>query len=89
VPAVERLGRVLGERPQREAEKLVDVQGAGLVLLVERAVLRLLGFAHQYAAVDQELAPLIVAVAGEQRVIEVEKSQAHVRPEFSVDETRT
>ena len=64
---------MLSERAQREAEILVDVQGAGDVLRVIGAVLRLVALAFQDAAIDQELAPLIVAVAGEQRVVEVEQ----------------
>ena len=83
VPGVERLGRVVGERPQRKAEEFVDVQRAGLVLLVERTVLRFVVGALEHAAIDQELAPLVVAVAGEQRVVEVEQGQAHERPEFT------
>jgi hypothetical protein len=64
-----------GERPQREAEVLVDVERACGVLLVVGLVLGFVGRAVQDAAVDQKLAPLIVAVAGEQRVVEVEKGE--------------
>ena len=85
VPALELCGGVRGERAQREAEELVDVERAGLVLLVVGAVLRLVGRALQHAAVDQELAPLVVAVAGEERVVEVEEGQAHARPEFNFE----
>ncbi len=85
VPAREVLGRVVGERAQREAEVLMDVERAGLVLLVVHAVLRLVGGALDHALVAHELAPLVVAVAGEQRVVEVEQGQAHERPEFNCE----
>jgi hypothetical protein len=42
----------------------VDVQRAGDVLLEVSAVLRFVGVALQHPAVDEELAPLVVAVAG-------------------------
>jgi len=62
-----------GERPKGEAEELVDVERAGHVLLVVGSILRLVLLAPQHALVDQELAPLIVAVASEQGVVEIEK----------------
>ena len=77
VPAGKLSAGVRGERPQGEAEELVDVEGAGGVLLVVGAVLRLVGLALEHAAVDQELAPLVVAVTREERVIEVEQGQPH------------
>ena len=77
VPALE-VGRLVrGERAQREAEELVDVERAGDVLVVVGAVLRLVALALEHAAVDEELAPLVVAVAGEERVVEVEQGQPH------------
>src|SRR5262249_28379157 len=78
VPALEVRGRVLRERAQREAEELVDVERAGLVLLVEGGVLRLVLFSREDAAVDQELAPLVIAVAGEQRIVEGEQGEVHL-----------
>jgi hypothetical protein len=42
-------------------------------LVVIGAVLRLVGRALEDAAVDEELAPLVVTVAGEQGVVEVKK----------------
>src|SRR5207249_10910634 len=46
-------------------------------LLVVCAVLRLVRLALENAAIDQELPPLVVAVAGKERVVEVEQGEAH------------
>src|SRR6185312_16042516 len=43
--------------------------------------LGLVGLALEDAAVHQELAPLIVAVASEERVVEVEQGEAHGAPQ--------
>src|SRR5436305_14098685 len=85
MPALELRRRVLGERPQREAEVFMDVERAGDVLVVIDAVLRLVDLALEHAMVDQELAPLVIAVAGKQRIVEIEQGQAHARPEFNCD----
>src|SRR3954467_8382003 len=77
MPAVELFARMRGQRPQGKAEILVDVELPGGVLLVVLAVLRLVGLARKHPTVDQELTPLIVAVASEQRVVEVEQREAH------------
>src|SRR5574341_318803 len=87
VPARELLRAVRGERTQREAEVLVDVERARLVLLVVLRILRLVLVARQHAAIDQELAPLVVAVAGEQRVVEVEQGQVHGSSERKASRT--
>src|SRR5256885_16947751 len=77
VPAREVPRGMLGQRSQREAEVFMDVERTGHVLLVVRAVLRLVGLAVENAAIDQELPPLEVAVAGKQRVVEIEQGEAH------------
>ena len=69
--------RMARERARAEVEELVDVERAGLVLLVELAVLRLVDVAVEHALLDQELRPLVVAVAGEQGVVEVEENEIH------------
>ena len=63
---------MLGERTQREAEVLVDIQCAGDVLLVVGAVLRFVRGALYDPAVHQKLSPLIVAVSREQGIVEIE-----------------
>src|SRR5437867_10613330 len=55
----------------------MDVERTGHVLLVVCAVLRLVRLALENAAIDQELPPLVVAVAGKERVVEVEQGEAH------------
>lgn len=58
----------------------MDVELAGLVLLVETAVLLLVFGGVDHRGVDQEPAPEVVAVAGEQGVVEVEQGQVHDVP---------
>ena len=65
------------QRLQLEIEKFVDVQRPRLVMLEELLVARFVDFAIEHAFVDQELSPLEIAVASEQRVIEVEQCEAH------------
>src|SRR5207245_159008 len=77
VPAPQVLRRVRGERAKREAEIFMDIERASDVLLVVGAVLRFVRLALEHSMVDQELAPFVVAVAAEQRVVEVEERQAH------------
>ena len=55
----------------------MDIKRAGDVLLVIAAVLRFVRLAIEHSMVDQELAPFVIAVAAEQRVVEVEEHQAH------------
>jgi hypothetical protein len=87
MPARELVGRVVGERAQGEAQVFVDVERAGDVLLVVDAVLRLVLRAVDHAPVAHELAPFVVAVAGEQRIVEVEQGQAHAARESNVSLT--
>src|SRR5690348_5437763 len=81
MPARQLLRRVLGERPQGEAEIFVDVERAGDVLLVIAPVLRLVVRAIEHAAIDEKLPPLVIAVPGEQRVVQVEEHEAHGAPD--------
>jgi hypothetical protein len=60
-----------------EGEELVDVQGAGLVLLVEPDVLGFLYLAVDDAFADQELRPLEIGVAGDEGVVKVEEGEVH------------
>src|SRR5882672_1056298 len=78
VPFVELPARVTRERGELEFEKLVDVEGALLVLQEKTVVLRFVFGALEHAALDQELRPLVVAVPREQRVVEVEERQFQV-----------
>ena len=82
-PVLELLGGVRGEGPQREGEVLVDVERSRDVLLVISSVLRFIALAMEHPVVHQELPPFIVAIAGEQRVVQIEKSQAHARPSLA------
>ena len=65
------------KRLQLEVEKLVDVERARLVLLVEMLVARFVDLPVEHALLDQELGPLEIAVAGQERVIQIEQSEPH------------
>lgn len=71
--------RVAGEGGELEVEEFEDVERAGLVLFVERDVLRFLHLAVEHALADEELRPGEVGVAGEQGVVEVEEDEIHDR----------
>ncbi len=53
----------------------MDIESALLVLLVESLVARLVDFAVEYSLLDQELRPLEITVARQERVIEIEKRE--------------
>src|SRR5262249_33601757 len=75
VPAIELLARMARERRELEVEELVDVEAPFLVLAEEVVVLRLVRGAVEHTALDQELRPLVVAVPGQQRVVQVEQRE--------------
>ncbi len=77
MPGVELGARVARERRELELQELEDVERAPLVLREELVVPRLVRRAVEHAALDQELRPLVVAVAGEERVVEVEEDEVH------------
>ncbi len=52
------------QRRQLEVEESVDVERAGLVVVVELLVRRLMYFAVEHVFRDEELRPLEVGVAG-------------------------
>src|SRR5690349_1836088 len=58
----------------------MDVERAGLVMLVELLIARFVHFTVEHALVDEELRPLEVAVAGEQGIVEIEQGKAHRVP---------
>ena len=80
VPGVELRARAPRDRRQLEVEELVDVERAVLVALVEPLVLRVVLVGMQHALLDQELRPRVVAVAVEERVVEVEERELHREP---------
>ena len=77
MPAVELRPRIARERGELEVEELADIERAGLVLREEFVVLRLVDATVEHALLDQELRPLVVAVAGEEGVVEVEENEIH------------
>ena len=77
VPIVQHAARMARQRLQLEVEKLVDIERAGLVLLEKLLVAGLVDFAVEHAFLDQKLRPLEVAVAGQQGIVQIEKSEAH------------
>jgi hypothetical protein len=77
MPGVELRAREAGQRAERELEVLDRVQRTVLVLGEELRVAR--GEAHRIDGADaaQELAPLVVGVDRQQRMVEVEKREVH------------
>ena len=61
------------QRCQLEREKRVDVECASLVVAIETIVFELLMSLVDGADAGQEAAPFVVAVDGQQGVVEVEK----------------
>src|SRR5439155_20806743 len=55
----------------------MEVERTGHVLREVCAVLRRVRRALENAAIDQELPRLVVAVAGKERVVEIEQGEAH------------
>ncbi|MNT10300.1 hypothetical protein D3C72_1451230 [compost metagenome] len=78
-PGVQPVARIGGQRGQREAQERLDIQGARLVLPIELVVLATIGFLVDNAHADQEAAPFVVAVGGDQGVVEVKQCQIHGR----------
>jgi hypothetical protein len=60
-----------------KVEKLVDVECAGLVGLIEVAIACLMHFAVQRTFLDEKPGPLEIAVAGEEGVVEIKQCEAH------------
>ncbi len=78
VPLVELLARAAGQGAELEGEVLVDVQRPARVVAEERGVAALVVPALEDAPLDEVLGPVEVAVAVEQRVVEVEEGELHV-----------
>ena len=68
---------VAGQGRELEGEKLLDVQGAGRVLLVKPDVPGFLYLAVDDAFADQELRPLEIGVAGDEGIVKVEEGEVH------------
>src|SRR5690606_37558040 len=67
------------EGGEREGEDLGDVERSRLVLTVEAFVLAREAFRIDLAGGNQEARPLVVAVDGQQRVVEIEEGEIHDR----------
>src|SRR5574338_1136945 len=74
-PGVELFDRMGGERRELEREELEDVERSRVILLEERVVAPVVFGAVDDAESDQEARPLVVAVDGQQRVVEVEERE--------------
>ncbi len=77
VPGIEFGARMVGQRCELEGQKLVDVERARLVVIVELDVLCLLHLAVDDTLADQELRPLEIGVTGEQGVVKIEEGEIH------------
>ena len=72
VPGIEHAPRMARQRLQLKIEKLMDIERAVPVLIEELLVARLVHLAVEHALLDQELRPFKIAVAGQQRIIQIE-----------------
>ncbi|MNT69578.1 hypothetical protein D3C72_2079060 [compost metagenome] len=77
VQGVQLAAREAGQRRQLEIEEFVDIQRAGLVLLVEVVVLPRVVLGVEDAAFDQEFRPFAVGVANDQGVVQVKQGKIH------------
>ena len=77
VPGVELGARAPRDGRELEIEEVVDVERAVLVALVEPLVARVVLARMQHAFLDEELRPGVVAVAIQERVVEVEERELH------------
>ena len=77
VPGIELASGVARQWFQLKVEKLVYIQRAGFVLLVELHVASLVDLPVQHALLDEELRPLEIAVPGQQGIVEIEQGQIH------------
>ena len=75
MPLVQHRAGAVGDGGELEVEELVDVERAVLVALEEPLVLRVVGLGLEHALLDEVLRPEIVAVALEQRVVQVEEDE--------------
>ena len=62
---------------QLKVQKLMYIQRAGFVLLVEFHVASLVDLPVQHALLDEELRPLEIAVPGQKGIVEIEQGQIH------------
>ena len=74
----------LGQRTQLKIQERVNIEFAGLVVGEERGIARLVALRVDNAEFDQELCPAVIAVAGDQGVVEVEQRQAPRRRFHSI-----
>jgi hypothetical protein len=72
-PALQLARVIIGEGPERKLEKGINVELAALILAVETFVEGAVFVGVHDAAALKELAPQVITVAGEERVVEVEK----------------
>src|SRR5690348_11563652 len=77
VPGIQLAARVMRQGLQLKINELLDIQSAGLVLLIEFDITGLMDFAVEHPLLDQVLSPLEVAIACEQGIIEVKQSKVH------------
>ena len=68
-----------GERRELEAQELPDVEAAGEVVGVVAFVLAQEGLGVHLAELGEELAPEVIAVAGDEGVVEIEDGKLHDR----------
>src|SRR5687767_11592334 len=69
---------MLHEGSELEPDRLVDIQGSGQIFFVEAVILGAELLFVYSADLYQELAPGVLAVAGQQGVVQIEERQCHV-----------
>src|SRR5690606_10393033 len=71
------LQRILGERAQGKFQILMNIERAGLILLVKMVIAVLVYLRIDQALIDQKLTKSVVAVTIEQGVIKIKNCQCH------------
>ena len=69
MPGVELRARMGGERTQTEIQKRINIQSPGFVIFIKSLIARFVMRAVEHTALDQELTPFIIGVAGKQGVV--------------------
>lgn len=77
VPGVEPGARVVGQRCELEVEESLNVQHAGTILRIKVVILSREILPVDDPFIDQILCPGVIAVAGQQGMVEVEQGKLH------------
>ena len=77
MPGAQRVEVVAGQRSQGECQELADIERAGPVLGIITLVFTSVSFAIHHVVLNQELAPSVIGIAAQQRVVEIKDGERH------------